>query len=72
VEKKKKNGGIKEGGDRLQKGESRETTKNMRKPLWGLDLSKQSPLFARVGETAVSPAFSGHTLLRQRGSSDVK
>jgi hypothetical protein len=38
-------------GDRLQKeGKSRDDKKNIRKPLWGLDLGKQSILFAGVGE----------------------
>jgi hypothetical protein len=42
-----------EKNEKIKKGEGkveRRQKKNIRKPLWGLDLGKQSILFAGVGE----------------------
>lgn len=36
-----------------RRGKSRDDKKNIRKPLWGLDLGKQSILFAGVGKAVV-------------------
>lgn len=69
----KKNEKIKK-GDRLQKeGKVERRQKNIRKPLWGLDLGKQSILFAGVGEVFLfSRRLRAYNVETPRIISDVK